>query len=135
MFRPTGGRKWADNTDADTATAMRGMRSLIDIAWGDPSMPRKNRDTLTATATDDIARWIVTLNEWQLASYRPMQDADPILTTSFTSANKVGRNDPCPCCSGKKYKKCCGLRGVSPPAVFGEGLPASDTSNTRYAGL
>ncbi|MGA2894605.1 MAG: SEC-C metal-binding domain-containing protein, partial [Xanthobacteraceae bacterium] len=27
----------------------------------------------------------------------------------FTSANKVGRNDPCPCGSGKKYKKCCGL--------------------------
>ncbi len=23
--------------------------------------------------------------------------------------NKVGRNDPCPCGSGKKYKKCCGL--------------------------
>lgn len=22
--------------------------------------------------------------------------------------NKVGRNDPCPCGSGKKYKKCCG---------------------------
>lgn len=22
--------------------------------------------------------------------------------------NKVGRNDPCPCRSGKKYKKCCG---------------------------
>jgi SWIM/SEC-C metal-binding protein len=21
---------------------------------------------------------------------------------------KVGRNDPCPCGSGKKYKKCCG---------------------------
>jgi preprotein translocase subunit SecA len=21
---------------------------------------------------------------------------------------KTGRNDPCPCCSGKKYKKCCG---------------------------
>ena len=21
---------------------------------------------------------------------------------------KVGRNDPCPCNSGKKYKKCCG---------------------------
>jgi preprotein translocase subunit SecA len=20
----------------------------------------------------------------------------------------VGRNDPCPCGSGKKYKKCCG---------------------------
>jgi len=25
------------------------------------------------------------------------------------SSTKVGRNDPCPCGSGKKYKKCCGL--------------------------
>ena len=25
-----------------------------------------------------------------------------------TAADKVGRNDPCPCGSGKKYKKCCG---------------------------
>lgn len=24
-------------------------------------------------------------------------------------APKVGRNDPCPCGSGKKYKKCCGI--------------------------
>jgi uncharacterized protein YecA (UPF0149 family) len=23
------------------------------------------------------------------------------------SAAKIGRNDPCPCGSGKKYKKCC----------------------------
>jgi SEC-C motif domain protein len=23
--------------------------------------------------------------------------------------SKVGRNDPCPCGSGKKYKKCCGM--------------------------
>ncbi len=23
-------------------------------------------------------------------------------------SNKVGRNDPCTCGSGKKYKKCCG---------------------------
>jgi uncharacterized protein YecA (UPF0149 family) len=22
---------------------------------------------------------------------------------------KVGRNDPCPCGSGRKFKKCCGL--------------------------
>ena len=25
------------------------------------------------------------------------------------SGDKVGRNDPCPCGSGKKYKKCCGV--------------------------
>jgi preprotein translocase subunit SecA len=24
------------------------------------------------------------------------------------SGPKVGRNDPCPCGSGKKYKQCCG---------------------------
>src|ERR1700721_3046111 len=24
----------------------------------------------------------------------------------------TGRNDPCPCGSGKKYKRCCGLAGV-----------------------
>jgi uncharacterized protein YecA (UPF0149 family) len=24
------------------------------------------------------------------------------------NASKVGRNDPCPCGSGKKYKRCCG---------------------------
>jgi methionyl aminopeptidase len=29
--------------------------------------------------------------------------------------NKIGRNDPCPCGSGKKYKKCC-LGKVDPPA-------------------
>ena len=29
-----------------------------------------------------------------------------------SSAKKVGRNDPCPCGSGKKYKKCCGS-GIS----------------------
>ena len=28
--------------------------------------------------------------------------------TFVRTAKKVGRNDPCPCGSGKKYKKCCG---------------------------
>ena len=26
----------------------------------------------------------------------------------MSSKQKIGRNDPCPCGSGKKYKKCCG---------------------------
>jgi preprotein translocase subunit SecA len=30
--------------------------------------------------------------------------ADPVRR----EGKKVGRNDPCPCGSGKKYKKCCG---------------------------
>lgn len=28
---------------------------------------------------------------------------------------KVGRNDPCPCGSGKKYKQCCLSKGASAP--------------------
>jgi uncharacterized protein len=107
-LRPLAWQKLLD-TDADTATAMRGMLTLANIARGDQRLPRKDRDALTATAPDDIAHWIVTLNEWRLANYRPMQGTDPLLRPSFSSANKVGRNDPCPCGSGKKYKKCCGL--------------------------
>jgi len=29
-------------------------------------------------------------------------------TTITRSSSKVGRNDPCPCLSGKKWKRCCG---------------------------
>jgi preprotein translocase subunit SecA len=35
--------------------------------------------------------------------------AEPVRTTqSRRPADKVGRNEPCPCGSGKKYKRCCG---------------------------
>lgn len=27
---------------------------------------------------------------------------------TIVKGKKIGRNDPCPCGSGKKYKKCCG---------------------------
>ena len=29
---------------------------------------------------------------------------------TIVKGDKVGRNDPCPCGSGKKYKKCCGAK-------------------------
>ena len=29
-------------------------------------------------------------------------------STTIRKPKKIGRNDPCPCGSGKKYKKCCG---------------------------
>lgn len=32
----------------------------------------------------------------------------PIKSQVASGKQKVGRNDPCPCGSGKKYKKCCG---------------------------
>jgi preprotein translocase subunit SecA len=33
--------------------------------------------------------------------YQPVQQV-------VRGGDKIGRNDPCPCGSGKKYKKCCG---------------------------
>lgn len=30
------------------------------------------------------------------------------ITADIGSNKKIGRNEPCPCGSGKKYKKCCG---------------------------
>jgi preprotein translocase subunit SecA len=35
----------------------------------------------------------------------------PINKPIVNKGAKVGRNDPCPCGSGKKYKKCCGAVG------------------------
>jgi SEC-C motif-containing protein len=35
-------------------------------------------------------------------------DGEIIPETVVREGPKVGRNDPCPCGSGKKYKKCCG---------------------------
>ena len=32
----------------------------------------------------------------------------PFATSGVIKKPKIGRNDPCPCGSGKKYKKCCG---------------------------
>ena len=29
---------------------------------------------------------------------------------NIAHVEKIGRNDPCPCGSGKKYKKCCGKK-------------------------
>ena len=37
--------------------------------------------------------------------------SDPAMAARPKPAASVGRNDPCPCGSGKKYKKCCG-RGL-----------------------
>ena len=33
---------------------------------------------------------------------------EPVPMPYERSSPKVGRNDPCPCGSGRKYKKCCG---------------------------
>ncbi|MBM7692794.1 hypothetical protein JOC77_002225 [Peribacillus deserti] len=50
------------------------------------------------------------LENWKRAAEEKELRTQEILSASAMSvtANKVGRNDPCPCGSGKKHKKCCG---------------------------
>jgi hypothetical protein len=61
-------------------------------------------------------RFVREYNLRQMAMHEIMADVaaeedDPLDLPGHTIVNaqpKVGRNDPCPCGSGKKYKKCCG---------------------------
>lgn len=39
--------------------------------------------------------------KWYYHGWMPLQQ-------TIVKEKKIGRNDPCPCGSGKKYKKCCG---------------------------
>jgi uncharacterized protein len=51
--------------------------------------------------------------------FGPSGAAYPVRETStplVRAAPKIGRNDPCPCGSGKKFKKCCGA-GATPPGL------------------
>src|SRR5216684_854337 len=55
--------------------------------------------------------------EWQETRGGEQGDGAPRATATRTEpraadGQKVGRNDACPCGSGKKYKKCCLLKGV-----------------------
>lgn len=102
-LRPTAWKALLD-TDVDTAAAMSGMLLLTDIARGEKETD--DHAPILAAAPEKIADWVVVLNEWRLANTQPVQD-DPRRVT--VPQKKVGRNDPCPCGSGKKYKKCCGL--------------------------
>ncbi|MEF9919013.1 MAG: SEC-C metal-binding domain-containing protein [Eubacterium sp.] len=57
------------------------------------------------------AEWLYTLTEWDnVLSEEKRKEITKNYKRSKTivNENKIGRNDPCPCGSGKKYKKCCG---------------------------
>ncbi len=52
--------------------------------------------------------------------------------TNMTS-NKVGRNDPCPCGSGKKYKYCCEQTGATPAQNQATGFSPQQALQTAMA--
>ncbi len=60
------------------------------------------------TVPQNVQTNIDTQDNMGLKQTAPQQQATaPTPVTPNVSQNKPGRNDPCPCGSGKKYKKCC----------------------------
>lgn len=70
-----------------------------------------DKELLYKNMVDAKADWLYGLPQWdsifdeetKKRLYREQKQSGTI-----RKAKKIGRNDPCPCGSGKKYKKCCG---------------------------
>ncbi len=57
------------------------------------------------------AEWLYSLPQWDsilTPEKRKEITKEQRLSGTVVKAKEPGRNDPCPCGSGKKYKKCCG---------------------------
>jgi preprotein translocase subunit SecA len=72
---------------------------------------QQRRDHLTAARATHEEAGVYAMQQPAMAATPAtegaLREAGP-KTPKVRSAEKVGRNDPCPCGSGKKYKKCCG---------------------------
>ncbi len=60
------------------------------------------------SSIDDFTRNIQRKNERQMAQLQFAGGEASSTSSTVVRGAKTGRNDPCPCGSGKKYKKCCG---------------------------
>lgn len=108
--------KWMDHLDA-----MDQLREGIGLrAYGqkDPVIEYKFEayemfNNMIASIQDDVVRYIFRVN---LVPEQPKEKRVVVESHSGDEGShqpvrkeqQIGRNDPCPCGSGKKYKKCCG---------------------------
>jgi uncharacterized protein len=71
--------------------------------------------TETPEQREEFAKQIPASVAWIYRFWQPYRQAvveRMVATTIQRFQPKVGRNDPCPCGSGKKFKKCCGASAV-----------------------
>ena len=119
-----------DNLWIEHLTAMEYMRQGIGlqaIAQRDPLVAYKREghnlfETLLSTIQHDLVHTMyhVSIERKEAPQTAPSPMAQAVAgrgdsaskqlakVASKVTGKKVGRNDPCPCGSGKKYKKCCG---------------------------
>jgi uncharacterized protein len=116
--------------DEDALPLLFALFSLVreeelpeDIRADSPfrDMPPDRLERMRREAVETLPEIVRALNEHAFGPYADFdldEDEDDDLDVDETipedpqepyvrSAPKVGRNDPCPCGSGKKYKKCC----------------------------
>ena len=97
---PGGWVRIKTDDDAGCHAALAGIRTLDEFASGERKLSEGEEDRWDGEAPDLIPIWVEMLHQWRIENdpHRP----------AIAKRLKVGRNDPCPCGSGKKYKKCCG---------------------------
>lgn len=103
LMRPDAWRAFGKQheSDEDVLRSVFVITRLVQIALpGDDGGPMEVDEELLELAPDLIPRSVEILHHARLAQ------SGEVYTVTHGSG-RVGRNDPCPCGSGKKYKKCC----------------------------
>lgn len=70
-----------------------------------------DKKLLYKNMVDAKADWLYNLPEWETIFDKETRDQlyrEAKRMHTIVKPKKIGRNDPCPCGSGKKYKYCCG---------------------------
>jgi uncharacterized protein YchJ len=71
----------------------------------------KKHESSNMVALKEFADAAITVNtevpHWELKGFSPMDLSQYNKQMPIVKGDKIGRNDLCPCGSGKKYKKCC----------------------------
>lgn len=78
----------------------------------DPAVKQRFIDIAKRMEKDGVDfKSIRAMKKWMEKHKAELQNPNgeaPKVQTVVHEGPKIGRNDPCPCGSGKKYKKCCG---------------------------
>ncbi|MEF2071002.1 UPF0149 family protein [Consotaella aegiceratis] len=87
----------------DVGASVSMLVHMTVIAEGESNLPDDEADGLTRDAPDLIPPCVQMLYDHRMSVAGP----DP--NSRLSQFDGVGRNDPCPCGSGKKFKKCHGM--------------------------
>lgn len=98
-------RKMFDELQRDLARDVSGLVFRAQPRPGAVRRPQATREYKPSTRQQAVPEPVgAEVAAAHAGSARPGQKG----SAPVTAEKKVGRNDPCPCGSGKKYKKCCG---------------------------